>query len=142
MKKDTPVRDFIYKTLTPSVPPMAYILMGISVFIGFCFATDSLLAGSESVLYDTGVLVHKRVWGAALFFTASCAELGFIFKKRVLILLGGMTGFMAWTFASIALFLDRHWYILVSVALLHLLFHGYVYLATALSVLDRPLKTS
>lgn len=133
--------DFIYHTLTPRISPMVYIMMGVSVFIGFCFMTDILVAESESILYNAGVLVHKQVWGALLFCTATCAEIGFIIKEKAMIILGGIAGFMAWLFAAIALFMESHWYILISVALFHLFFHGYVYLATSLGLLERePVK--
>lgn len=129
--------DLIHKSLTTKIAPIVYIMMGVSMFIGFCFMTDLLVGSSESILYDTGVLVHKQAWGALLFLTATCAEAGFFLKKHGLILLGGMSGFMAWAFASVALFMEQHWYILISVALFHLLFHGYVYLAQSLGVLER-----
>lgn len=135
------VVDFIYRTLTPRIAPMVYIMMGVSVFIGFCFMTNTLVAESESILYDTGVLVDKQIWGGILFGTATCAELGFFLKHKGLILLGGIAGFMAWLFASISLVMEDHWYILISVAMFHLLFHGYVYLAGSLDLLERePVK--
>lgn len=116
---------------------MIYVMMGVSVIIGFCFATGLGMGGSESILYDTGVLVSKEVWGLILFCTASCAEIGFMTSRKSLILLGGIAGFAAWLFACIALLLAAHWYIFLTVGLLHLLFHGYVYLATSLGYIER-----
>lgn len=131
------ILNFLIKSLTPQIAPMVYIVMGVSVFIGFCFATGFWIGGNESILYQNGVLVNKQLWGFVLFMTATCAELGMIFNKPRWIILGGIAGFMAWLFASIALALEHHWYLLGSVALLHLLFHGYVYLATSLGILRR-----
>lgn len=130
---------FIDLTLDTRIAPMVYIIMGVSVIIGFCFATGFLMvpSGSESVLYDTGVLVHRQLWGAVLFCTATAAEFGFIFKKPALMKLGGIAGFMAWLFAAVALTLAGHYYILLTVAMLHLLFHGYVYLATSTGYIYR-----
>ena len=116
---------------------MVYVMMSVSVIIGFCFMTGLLVGASESVLYTTGVLVHKQTWGAVLFVTAMTAELGFIFEKDSMISIGGISGFMAWLFACIALVAQAHWYVLLTVGLLHLLFHGYVVLATALGALRR-----
>lgn len=132
--------DLIYKTLTPEISPMVYIMMGVSVFIGFCFFTGFLASGAESVLYDTGVLVHKKLWGLCLFTTATIAEFGMIFNHDSLITIGGITGFMAWCFAAISLAMASHWYILFSVAIFHLLFHGYVVLATSLGLIRRVPK--
>lgn len=123
--------------LTPSIAPMIYVMMFVSVIIGLFFLTGVGIGIGESILYSTGVLLHTKVWGGILFCTAISAELGFIFKKRFLVLIGGMGGFIAWSFACLALILAGHWYVLLTVSLLHLLFHGYVYLATSLEVLER-----
>lgn len=132
----------IRKSLNTRIAPMIYIMMGVSVIIGFCFGTGLLVGTSESVLYTTGVLVHKQAWGAVLFFTALTAEIGFFIGKDSLISIGGVSGFCAWLFACIALTLSAHWYILLTVGLFHLLFHGYIVLATALGVLRRqPIQT-
>jgi hypothetical protein len=131
------IQEFFLKTLTPQISPMVYIMMFVSVFIGFCFGFNILVGGSESVLYDTGVLVHKQAWGGVLFVTASTALIGFLRNNDDLIRLGGMAGWMAWLFACISLFLESHWYILISVGIFHLLFHGYVVLATSLGFIRR-----
>lgn len=121
---------------------MIYIMMGVSVIIGFCFATGLLVGTSESVLYTTGVLVHKQMWGAVLFATALTAEVGFFLGRDSMISIGGISGFCAWLFACIALTMASHWYILLTVGLFHLLFHGYVVLSTALGVIRRePIQT-
>lgn len=127
----------VMKTLSTKIAPMVYIMMFVSVFIGFCFMTGLLVAGAESVLYDTGVLVHRQIWGGVLFVTATTAMTGFITKTAWMIESGGIAGFMAWLFASISLIIEAHFYILVSVALFHLLFHGYVYLASRTGLLYR-----
>lgn len=116
---------------------MIYIMMGVSVFIGFCFGFNILVANSESILYSAGVLVHKQIWGLVLLCTSTLAEIGFITDNDSLIKLGGTSGFMAWLFACIALGLQGNWYVLVSVGLFHLLFHGYVVLATSLGYIRR-----
>ena len=127
----------IHKSLTTSIAPMIYIMMGVSVVIGFCFATGFLMGGAESVLWGTGVLVDKNLWGMVLFITATIAEVGFFTDNDSLISLGGIAGFCAWAFASITLFMAGHFYVLITVALFHLLFHGYVVLATSLGYLRR-----
>ena len=114
---------------------MVYIMMAVSMVIGFCFATGFVMSGAESVLYSTGVLFDKQLWGAILFCTSTIAEVGFFTDNDTLIAIGGIAGFCAWLFASVALVMGAHWYILVTVGLLHLLFHGYVVLATSLGYL-------
>lgn len=131
------IAQFIHKTLTPEIAPMVYIMMGVSVVIGFCFATGFWMGSAESILWGTGVLVDKQLWGMVLFATALTAEVGFITKSDTLISIGGVAGFCAWLFACINLLMAAHWYILVTVGLFHLLFHGYVVLASSLGYLRR-----
>jgi uncharacterized membrane protein len=131
------VAELVHKTLNSRIAPKIYIMMFVSVFIGFCFATGLGVAGTESILYSTGVLVNKQAWGLILFSTATIAEIGLLTNNETLINIGGISGFMAWLFACIALTMAGHWYILVSVALFHLLFHGYVVLATSLGYIYR-----
>lgn len=129
--------DFLIRTLTPRIAPMVYIMMMVSVFIGFCFMTGLLMGGGESVLYNTDILFDRNLWGLLLFFSASTAEIGFYTKKKAWIMAGGMVGFLLWLFACIGLFMAAHWYALITFGLFHLLFHGYVYLASSLNVLER-----
>lgn len=131
------IQTLIYKSLTTKIAPMVYIMMSVSVIVGFFFMTGIDMSGAESILYGTGVLIHKAAWGAFLFCTASTALAGMIFNKQWMIQLGGISGFMAWAFACITLLFAGHWYILITFALFHLLFHGYVYLATVMGVLYR-----
>lgn len=120
------------------IAPMIYVMMGVSVFIGFAFMTGFLASQAESILYSVGVLVNKQVWGAALFTTASIAEVGFITDNDRLIQLGGLWGFMLWLFACIALAMHGQWYVFIAVGCFHLIFHGYVVLATSLGYIRRP----
>lgn len=126
------VLSIIEKTLNTEIAPMVYVMMFVNVIIGFCFLTGLGMggAGIESVLYNAGVLLNKAIWGGILMSTASTAFIGMIIKNPSMMQLGGIAGFMVWLFASISLFMNGHWYVLSTVALFHLLFHGYVYLAT------------
>lgn len=116
---------------------MVYLLMFVSMFIGFVFATGVFMDSNESILFNTGVLLDRQLWGMVLFVTATIAEIGFFTRSKRLIQLGGLSGFMVWLFACLALTFAGHWYILVTVGLMHMLFHGYVYLATTTGVLFR-----
>lgn len=138
--KNMDIPTLIYKSLTTEIAPMVYIMMFVSVLVGFFFLTGIDMGTAESILWSTGVLVHKAVWGGILFCTASIALAGMIMKKNWMIQLGGISGFMMWLFASIAMFIAGHWYILLTFALFHLLFHGYVYLATTFGVIYRTTK--
>lgn len=129
--------ELIRKSLTTRISPMVYIMMFVSVLVGFFFMTGIDMAVSESILWSTGVLLHKEIWGAVLFCTASVALIGMVKDSDWMIQLGGISGFMVWLFASISMFMAGHWYILLTFTIFHLLFHGYVYLSTTLGVLRR-----
>ena len=125
------------KSLTGRISPMVYVMMFVSVIIGFFFATGFDMGLSESILYSTGVLIHRGWWGLALLITASIAEIGFFVKDRTLIGAGAIGGFSLWAFAAFSSLLAGHMFILLSPALFHLVFHGYVILASSLNVLER-----
>lgn len=120
---------------------MVWVMMCVSVIIGFFFMTGLAVSPAESILYGAGTLLPKGMWGTALFITASTAVIGFILDSDKLIVAGGLWGFMVWAFACIALALVGQWYVFITVTLFHLLFHGYVVLATSLGYLRRsPLR--
>lgn len=127
----------IVKSLTTKIAPMVYIMMFVSVFVGFCFATGFLVGGGESVMFRSGTLISTTLWGCLLLVTATAAEIGFFTKRYKLISFGGLGGFMVWLLAAIDLAISSHPYALVSFALFHMVFHGYVYLAASLGVLQR-----
>lgn len=133
------VLSFIEKTLNTEIAPMVYIMMFVNIIIGFCFFTGLGMtgAGVESVLYNAGTLVDKALWGGVLLVTATTAFIGMLFKHKSFIQFGGIAGFMVWLFASISLAMNAHFYVLTTVALFHLLFHGYVYLATTTGFIFR-----
>ena len=117
---------------------MVYVMVSVSALVGFFFCTGILMnEGFESILYGTGVLLDKEIWGGILM-VASLVELtGMVIHREWLIQLGAFGGFMAWSFACISLALAAHWYLLITFGLMHLLLHGYVYLASTLNVLHR-----
>jgi hypothetical protein len=118
------------------VPLLVYLLMMTSVFIGFAFLTGTAIVNpTESILYASGVLLEEELWGGLLFTSASASIVGFITRRDYLIRLGGIGGFFLWLFASISLAVDGHFYVLLSVGLLHLAFHVYVYLMNSLGTL-------
>lgn len=129
--------NILSRFLTGGVSPVVYILMFMSSFIGFCFMTGLVIGGGDSVLYGSGVLVDRVIWGALLHFTATAALFGLITRKDYLISLGGITGFMLWTFACISLAMTANWYGVVTLGLLHVSFHAYVVLANSLGYLYR-----
>ena len=57
------VTDLVYKSLTTNIAPMVYIMMFVNILIGLFFATGWFMAGNESILYNTGVLVDRQIWG-------------------------------------------------------------------------------
>lgn len=129
--------DFIIRTLTPRIAPMVYIMMAVSAFIGLCFCTGLFVGHGESILYMTQILVDKTLWGLLLFVSGVVAEIGFFKKMPRLVKAGSMGGFLLWLFASIGLIIASHWYALITLGLFQLAFHGYVYLAESLGVLER-----
>lgn len=129
--------EFIRKTLTTKVPPMVYILLTVNVIIGFCFATGIFVSFNQSVLYASGVLVDRNLWGALLAISSTIGLLGLIGNHKSHAMFSGMVGFLLWLFAVISLAINNSWYIMITIGMLHLLFHGYVYLASALGTLRR-----
>ena len=126
-----------YNILTWNISPMVYFLAFVSQFIGFCFGFHFLVDDAESILYQTGTLVDREVWGVLLLIAASLLQLGLVTNNKGLTAIGGMGGFLLWLSACIDLALTGHWYIFATVALLHTLFHTYVYLAASLDALER-----
>lgn len=119
-----------FNRLMSAQPPfVVYVMMFISVFIGFCFVTGLIVGPSQSVLYETGVLFDRHLWGALLLVTSSSVIAGFVTLKTSFIKFGGMGGFLVWLFACISLAISGHWYVFVTVGLFHFLIHSYVYLA-------------
>lgn len=126
----------LYRMLTANVSPLMYFLVGVSQFIGFCFFTGLLVGNTESILYQTGTLFDSSIWGLLLLIAASLLQVGLCTRAKFLISLGGMSGFLLWTSASIDLAVTGHWYILVTVGLLHTIFHVYIYLVSSLGHLQ------
>lgn len=116
---------------------MVWVMMSVSVLIGFFFMTGLLVSPAESILFGAGTLLPKGMWGTALFLTASMAMVGFIRDDDKFIVAGGLWGFMVWAFACIALALAGQWYVFITVGLFHLIFHAYVVLATSLGYIRR-----
>jgi hypothetical protein len=123
------------RALSGEVSPMVYIMMGVNVLIGLFFVSGFDM--SDSVLYETGVLVDPTLWGGVLLITSAAAIYGMTRKKESLISFGGIVGFMAWKFALISLAIGANWYVMLTIALFHLLFHAYVFLAVATDNLFR-----
>jgi len=124
------MRNFVRDTLAPpnGLNPLVYILLAVSLVIGICFTPLIPLAPEESILYGVTFLFSKGVWGGLLVISTIISFVGLHTKRENLFFIGGMTGFLLWLFACISLFLAGQWYVLATVGLLHLLFHGYLYL--------------
>lgn len=127
----------LIKALNIDISPAIYLAMGVSLFIGFCFCTGLFISFDQSVLYSSGVVVNRNIWGGVLFLTSSIATIGFIRKNYKWISFGGMFGFMTWLFACLALLLAGHVYVFFSVGFFHLAFHVYIFLAGSLKTLER-----
>ena len=129
--------NLVIKGLTTRIAPMVYVMMFVSVIVGFCFGTGFLVHHGESIMYDSGVLISRTIWGYLLLATATVCEIGFFTKKTKLVSIGGFSGFLIWLLATIDLCLSGHPYALITFAMFHMVFHVYVYLAASLGVLER-----
>jgi hypothetical protein len=127
----------IYGIITGEISPMVYVMMFISVLIGFFFLTGYVVNPADSFLYDLGVFIPRALWGGWLFTTALIAEYGFLRKNDSAVAFGGIGGFLAWMFACISLAMGGVWYIFLTVGLFHLIFHVYVVLASSLGLIRR-----
>lgn len=127
------MKTFIENTLAPrsGVNPLVYILLAVSFIIGLCFTPIVGLEPSESILYGVTFLFSKGLWGGLLVLSSVVSIVGLAFKKEGVFFIGGMMGFLLWLFACISLFLAGQWYVLMTVGVLHLLFHGYIYLGAS-----------
>jgi hypothetical protein len=127
----------LQKSLTTRIAPMVYVLMAINILIGIFFATGIVVGGTESVLYNTGVLVNRAAWGAMLLTTSGIGMYGLIKGQEWAMSLSGIAGAMLWLFAAISVALAAHWYIFITITTLHFLFHVYVYLGTTTGTIFR-----
>lgn len=131
------MRTTIYNSLNARINPVLYIVVGVGIFIGLSFAQPILVNVDASILYQSGVLIDREVWGMLLAITASTTMAGLITKKNQILAAGSFASFILWAMAGIELALNGFWYVMVTVALLHLLTNGYIYLATSLGILKR-----
>lgn len=130
------IQSLIWKSLTTKIAPLVYVFMVVSMFRGMGFILPGL-DPSESVLYASGTIIDPAIWGWGLTIAAGLGLLGLIKKWREVILVGTFGAFVFWTFAAIALAMEGNWYVMLSVALFHMLYHGYVYLTTSLGLIER-----
>lgn len=133
------MKNFVVNTLAPpsGVNPFVYILLAVSFFIGLAFSPLLPLEATESILYGVTFIFSKGIWGTLLLGSTILSFTGIFLKKENIFFVGGMTGFMLWLFACIALIMAGQWYVFVTVGLLHLLFHGYLYLGASTGLIFR-----
>lgn len=131
------MKSMVYRSLTPQIAPMVYIMMTVSVIIGFCFATGLGVSPETSILFSAGTIVDRGWWGAGLCASAFVSLAGMICNRDRWISTGALGGFAAWGFAATSILFSGNIYGFVTFGLFHLVFMGYVFLATTLGVLRR-----
>lgn len=118
---------------------MVIIMMAVSTIWGFTFVfLTSQPDVQNSLLFKYGLSVlDLNVWGIALLAGGLMSLVGFIAGWDEITKIGAFLGFMAWAFACFTYIQHHFWFALAVTGLFHLLFQGYVYLATALGFLRR-----
>jgi hypothetical protein len=123
--------------LVGEVSPIIWLLLLCSALIGLFFLTGWFVSSTESVLYNTGVLVAREVWGAVLLASSVVGMVGCAKHNTHWIKFSGAVGWLAWLFACIGLGLAGHWYLLLTVYGVHLIFHLLLYLGAHTGVIFR-----
>ena len=132
----------IHKILNVRISPVIYMMVLASVIIGFFFATGFLVGNTESVLYSSGVLLNKQIWGGILLISSILSLYGLRSRRKEIMTTASSVSAMLWMFACISLLIQAHFYVLFGVYLVHLLCHIYIYLASSLGYLERTCSTS
>lgn len=136
------VTQFLIKSLTTQIAPMVYVMMGVSVVIGFCFSTGALVDNGRSKLFAAGAFIPSTAWGCMLFLVAGISLIGMITKHPAPVKTGSLFGFMLWLLATINLAYTHNYYGFLILGLFHTIFQGYVYLSSSLGVLEREALTN
>lgn len=130
--------NLIRASLDTFVSPMVYIMAGVSVIIGFCYAfLPGLPDIQNSLLYKHEVYTGFSVWGVVLMVSAIACIVGMASKYRWLLEPGAFFAFLMWVFASITYFTNGFYFAFLTYSLFHMLFYGYVYLSSSLGLIRR-----
>lgn len=84
---------------------------------------------SESIMYASVLLVDRALWGASLFVISTVNLFGLIRKNLDIIKTSSLLAAMLWVFASASLLMAGHIYVLLTVAMLHVIFHVHLFIA-------------
>lgn len=132
------IADLLRKSLTGRVSPMVYIMLALeSIVRGICFLFGWLVSPQDSIIYASGTIIDTHLWGAWIAFTGAIAFYGLWNNNNEMAKLGGFTGFLGWTFATIGLITAGKWFAVIVIGLFEILFMCYIYLASSLGVINR-----
>jgi hypothetical protein len=122
---------------------LVYLLAWMSWYIGFSFAgPGGVFVGlGESILHNSGVLIQRELWGLVLGVSSTAILYGLYKSKDKFVVYGGMVGFLLWLFAALSMALAGHWYVFVTVTMLHCSYHAYLYLVATVSRFGGSLDT-
>lgn len=130
---------FVAKSLDTVISPMVYIMTTVSVAIGFGYTFLTGLADIQnSLLFKSGIPGFRfSIWGALLLVASLTTLSGLVKKKRWLVEPGASLAFMLWCFAALTYLVHGFFFAFATFALFHMVFYGYVYLASSLGVIQR-----
>jgi len=118
------------------VTPLAYLIALQGVVYGAAFTFFSSSAGVQNtILFKNSALVGIHVWGVIALVSAVTLFLGMLIKSKVLTGAGSLGMFLSWTFAAIVYATGGYYYMLLPLAVINMLAHGYFYLASSLDQL-------
>lgn len=128
--------NFIQRTLSTRVTPLAYIYGLQGLVYGASFAFFSQAPGVQNtILFKNGALVGIIIWGSIALISSSVLILGLISRNKFFTQLGSLGMFMCWVFAAITYANGGYFFLLLPLAFLNMLSYGYLYLASSIDTL-------
>lgn len=125
--------NFIIKTLSTRVTPLAYLVALQGIVYGTAFTFFSSSPGVQNtILFKDGALVGVTIWGEIALISAITLFVGMFVKSKIATGAGSLGMFLVWTFAAIIYITGGYFYLLFPLAVLNMMAHGYFYLASSL----------
>lgn len=127
----------LYRALTATVPPIYFVILFVDLMIGGMFVTGWMMGTTESILYTSGVLIDRQLWGGLLVVAASLTIYGLIIRSSRAVRIGSLAATLLWFFAGASLILTSHIYVFIAVVTVQGAFHTFLYLLASVGGLFR-----
>jgi hypothetical protein len=117
----------VNRVVNSELSPLIWLLLAVDLLIGFYFSTGIGMANTESVLYTSGVVFNRSLWGSLILGNVLIGMYGLIKRKLGLVKFCGLFGFMLWTFVMISLAIHGHLYTLTAIYSAHWIYYALLY---------------